>query len=173
MGRGSDRDTYDIWHARIEAEWNRLGSDGPQLVLHLVRKLTNSDTDFLTLDAIAMALALQGEDGAGELLPLLGSNDFAIRHIAAVGLGLLDHSGRWAVPGLLRALSVEDQPLIVTNIAFALGRIGGQAAIQGLSEMLAELRCEPNPDDGRCSSIEEGLRAAIAGSLLEASGADG
>jgi HEAT repeat protein len=134
-----------------------------------VRNLVSGDSDLLTMDALAMALAMQGEDGAGELLPLLRSDDFTIRHMAAVGLGLLDRSGRWAVPALIQALSVEDQPLIVTNLVTALGRIGGQAAILGLSGMLDRLRSEPDLDGERFAMIEEGLRAAIAGSLLDGS----
>ncbi len=125
-----------------------------------------SGSDLLTMDALAMALATQGEDGAGELLPLLKSEDFTIRHMAAVGLSLLDRSGRWAVQTLLQALAEEDQPLIVANLTAALGRIGGQGAILGMARMLEDIRRSSEPDANRCELIEEGLRAAIAGSML-------
>lgn len=166
VDRAAGDEPYDLWHERLRAEWRRLGPAGSRLVPGLLRNLISRNTDLLTMAALAMALATQGEDGAGELLPLLKSEDFTIRHMAAVGLSLLDRSGRWAVQTLLQALAEEDQPLIVANLTAALGRIGGQGAILGMARMLEDIRRSSEPDANRCELIEEGLRATIAGSML-------
>src|SRR5690606_14871884 len=106
---------------------------------------------------IAMALVLQGEDGATELLPYLASGEFALQHKAAVAFGLLDRSGRWAVGAILRALEVESQSLIVYNLVHALGRIGGAEAVAALEAMYTSARRSPGADDALVKELEAGL----------------
>src|SRR5690606_12361302 len=84
-------------------EWEALGPRSPLLVAPLALAF-REEPSLMTLEMIAMALVLQGEDGATELLPYLASGEFALQHKAAVAFGLLDRSGRWAVGAILRAL---------------------------------------------------------------------
>jgi hypothetical protein len=112
-----------------------VGGDRPGgfgLVPALSDVFQHPETGLLHAEIVGMALAQQGEDGTGELVGLLCSPDFVLRHKAVIGLSTLGRRGRWAVPTLVRLLEGESQPLVVWNIIDALGRIGGRQAVEAL-----------------------------------------
>jgi HEAT repeat protein len=156
---GAEVDATDTTRAVILMEWRALGARGGLLVgplLHVLR----SDSSLLTIEVAAIALALQGEEGASEIVHMLQSADFVMRHKAAVALGVLDGAARWAVPSLLTALQREGEPLVVINLVNALGRIGGTRAQQAIQILYARERAAAQPDTSMLEALESALVSA-------------
>ena len=162
-GERSELDISDALKQVIEREWNALGRYGRHLVTPLA-EILRQDEGLMRIELAAMALALQGEDGIAELLELLGSDDFVLRHISVAGLGLLDQRGWWAVPKLLRLLAEEPQPLVSINIVQALGRIGGTGAVAALATLYKESRESGASDTLLTEALERALSKAAAAS---------
>ncbi len=83
-----------------------------------------------------------------------------LRHKAAVGIGVLDRSARWAVPSLVKALREEEQPLVVYNLVNAIGRIGGAEAVEYLESMYRFHREAAVQDDDLLEHLEHALSHA-------------
>jgi HEAT repeat protein len=141
-GSLAELDASESLARALADEWEALGREGASLVPALSAAFQHPDTGLLHAEIVGMALAQQGEDGMGELVGLLDSDDFVLRHKAVIGLGTLGRRGRWAVPALVRLLERESQTLVVWNVIDALGRIGGQPAI----DVLTGLRPRLPPD---------------------------
>ncbi len=92
----------------------------------LVRRLT--DKEKLARIEAAMALStIDAAAGAQHAVPLLGDEDYAVRHAAATALGACGPAAKGAIPALAKAL--RDERLEVRRAAFeALGKIGPAAA---------------------------------------------
>ena len=154
-----ENDYYDAMRPVLINEWNGLGplrrfcSDG------LIQAF-RTEEDLITMEAIAMALALEGEDGLTELVSLAASDDFVLRHKAAVGIGVLHRSARWAVPSLIKALREEEQPLVVYNLLNAIGRIGGAEAVEFLESMYGFHREAAVQDGDLLEQLEQALSHA-------------
>ena len=119
----------------LNQAWRELPRPREKFVEGLANA-ARADQSLLVVEIAAAALALEGEDGATELLALLGSQDFAIRTKAAFALELLGRSARWAVPALVRALSKEGHDYVAHVVVRALERIGGEEANRALRRFL-------------------------------------
>ena len=140
-------------------EWRAVGTRSPLLVAPLVQALCQ-DPALHTMEVIALALALQGEDGVTELVELLDTSDFAVRAKAANAIGALRKSARWAVPKLLRALQAESNGIVTFSLLNALGRIGGKEALAALEAMYSA-QCESAaPDQHVIDALEDALALA-------------
>jgi hypothetical protein len=159
-GRYRDmKDYYGSLRVVLDEEWNSLGPVRRFLCDPLASAF-RVEQQMIGMEVMAMALAVEGEDGLSELLGFLESDDFVFRHKAAVGFGALGRTERWAVPVLMRALRRESQPLIVANIAAALGRIGGADAVIALEALYAQERASDHPDKLLVQQLEEALSHA-------------
>ena len=118
----------------FRAEWRALGVEGPERVVPLAHAL-QTEYSLLAIECMAYALAVQGEDGATELIDLLAHQNINVRCKAAIGLSVLGPSGRWAVPSLVRRLSEEDIGYVAQAIVRALGTIGGARAEEALERL--------------------------------------
>jgi hypothetical protein len=155
-----ESDFFDIVREILLREWEQLGTESAALVDPLVARFTSPDTSMLDMEIIAPALALQGEDGLTELIAFLHSDDFVLRHKAAVGLGVLGRSARWAVPTVIRALYAESQPLVRRNLLHVLGCIGGPIAVDTLENIYSKLRESEKPDPVTLEAVEGALASA-------------
>ena len=155
-----ESDFLDRLRHVIEREWSAVGPARHELVDPLVSRFRSPDTSMVDMEVIAAALALQGEDGLTELVSFVKSDDFILRHKAAVGLGALDRSARWAVPTLLRVLTAESQPLVQKNILAALGNIGGSAAVAALERIYSVFRKTGEADAELLAAVEGALASA-------------
>ena len=119
----------------IQADLDTLGSLAAALIPGWCRALLE-DEDLLVNELAAVALALQGEDGATELLTHLDHEHFAIRSKVVIGFTALGRHARWAVPSLIRAHSEEPTWYVRSLLIQCLGRIGGSRAVAALESLL-------------------------------------
>jgi HEAT repeat protein len=149
--------------AILEEEWRACGETRSDLIASLVRTMSSRDTDLVSVNVIAYALASAGEDGVTELIGLLSHSDFAVRTYAAEGLGSLDNRARWAVPKLARILERSGANWTGFTVMRALGNIGGTEAIAILQSVAARARASEHTDEHLLSAVE----AALASALLQ------
>lgn len=152
-------DYYGSLRLVLDQEWTSMGPMRRFLWAPLASAFRD-EPQMIGMEVMAMALALEGEDGLSELFGLLESDDFVLRHKAAVGFGALGRTERWAVPALVRALLQEPQPLIASNIVAALGRIGGEEAVGVLEGLYAQQRASDQTDALFVQQLEEALSHA-------------
>jgi hypothetical protein len=158
-GYGDTTDYYGSLRLVLESELDSLGPVRRCLWASLT-SVFRVEPEMIGMEVMAIALAIEGEDGLSELIGFLESDDFIFRHKAAVGFSALGRTERWAVPLLMRALDRETQPLIVANIAAALGRIGGTDAVAALEALYAEQRASEHPEHLLVQQLEEALAYA-------------
>jgi hypothetical protein len=159
-GSLAELDVSEALARTLDNEWEALGRAGPGLVPALSAIFQDPRAGLLHVEIVGLALAQQGEDGMGELIGLLDSEDFVLRHKAVVGLGTLGRRGRVAVPALARLLETESQPLIVWNAVDALGQIGGPEAVKVLSGVRRWLAADAA--DAVSASLDRALALAQA-----------
>jgi HEAT repeat protein len=98
-----------------------------------------NDLDSLVRATAASALsALPPDESATALIPLLNDKDEFVRREAAYALGhTMSHR---AVPGLIERLNTDKEDGVRGAAATALGRIGDEAAVVALTQVLSEPR---------------------------------
>ena len=143
--------------AVIEEVWRGAGDERPALVEALARVVL-TDPGLLTIEIAAWGLALEGEDGATELLSMARHRDFSIRSKVAIAFGQLGRSARWAVPALLRHLENEPVEYVAGCLIRTLGRVGGREATGALERIAA----------GAIAAMEWDLAKAAREALAEA-----
>ena len=145
----------------LTEEWASITADRENLTRSLSRIIADRQTDLLSVNVLAYALASAGEDGVTELLALLEHDDFSVNTYAAEGIGALDNRARWAVPALIRFLERADQPWTRYTIIRALGNIGGAEAISILQAVASVARQQAPVDDDLLRSLESALVSAL------------
>lgn len=145
----------------LEDEWASITSEKDRVIGSLSRIIADPQTDLLSVNILAYALASAGEDGVTELLGLLEHDDFSVNTYAAEGIGALDNRARWAVPALIRFLERAHQPWTHDTIIRALGNIGGAEAISVLQAVAAGARQQAPVDDDLLRSLEGALASAL------------
>ena len=151
-----DLDFFDRHRVALRREWAVTPRDGVHVeaLMHVLR----TDRSLLTIQAAAMALALEGEEGIAGLFTLLHSDDFTLRDKAALGFCVLDSQAQWAVPGLLHALRDHaSSPLVWPHLIRALGRIGGDEARGALERLYEAHRAASQPGDSYLEALEAAL----------------
>ena len=123
VGDDAEDDPGGALRLFLENEWSAIALEKREgLVKPLVTTLLE-DESLLVIEIAASALATQGEDGITALLEHIDHPDFCVRSKVAIGTGLLNKAGRWAVPRLLRAASTERVPLVRGDLVRAINRI--------------------------------------------------
>lgn len=145
----------------LATEWASIGSEKDAVISGLANVFADSETDLLSVNIIAYALASAGEDGVTELLRLLEHQDFSVNTYAAEGIGALNNRARWAVPALVRSLGRARQPWTHFTVIRALGSIGGTHAISSLQSLARAARDDKRPDEDLLRSLEAALSAAL------------
>jgi hypothetical protein len=120
----------------LEEAWDGVREDRAALVQALAL-VVQTDPSLLTIELAAWALAVEGEDGATELLSLARHRDFSIRSKVAIGFAMLGRRARWAVPALIRALEHEPVDYVARCLLRTLGIVGGPEAIQALERIIS------------------------------------
>lgn len=146
----------------FEEQWRSLASRRDDLIASLSRLIVDRETDLLSVNLLAYALASAGEDGVAELLQLLEHPDFPVRTYAAEGLGSLDNRARWAVPALCRFLDRSAADWTGFTIIRALGNIGGVQAIAVLQSIAGDARRRAPPDEELLHALEGALSVALS-----------
>lgn len=139
----------------IEEAWRGAGDERPALVDALAR-VVPTDPNLLTIEIAAWALALEGEDGATELLPMARHEDFSVRSKVAIAFCQLGRSARWAVPALIRHLENEPVGYVAGCLIHTLGRVGGKEAKCALERIAADAAAEMDWD------LAEAAKEALA-----------
>jgi HEAT repeat protein len=146
---------------RFEEEWRLVGPNREALVSQLARLFATPGTSLLQVNLLAYALASEGEDGATELISLLGHDDFSVHTYAAEGIGALDNRARWAVPALLHALEQPSTSWTRDVIVRALGNIGGREALAALQSLAARARRAGSAEQQFLEALDAALAAAL------------
>lgn len=108
--------------------------------------LTHANETLRYRAAIAFA-NLQDTSSAGQLLPLLKDQSSRVRAAAAFALGQIGPIGSsMSQDSLLAVLRTETDPFVFGRIAEALGRCGGEDALQEMVEMELPPAVEPARD---------------------------
>ena len=99
---------------------------------------TLEDEDWLVRENIVNSLVEIGDSRAIDpLISLLGDENYKVRKSAADGLGKF--GDRRAVEPLLKALETERERDVRQSEVLALGELGGQQTIEGLSRVSTDM----------------------------------